>query len=404
MKNKTRVSITKCKSYNKKDLKKAINNCVSLLGGFGNFLNSNSKIVIKPNFLLAATPEKAITTHPLFIEAVIENIIDITESNKNIVIADSFGPATPYNRTGMERVYEATGVLDVAKRTGCRLNYSTEYESLSYRQGRVIKKIEIIKPIIEADVIINLPKFKTHNLTVITGAIKNMYGVVPGFTKVGYHLRFADIEKFWGMLLDIVTFIKPALNIMDGIVGIEGEGPGRSGTPRGVGLVLASDDPVSMDIVMSRIMNIDQRLVTLFEVLKEWKVKSYRESNIRILGEKLSDIIIDDFKLPKSIGQKKLTGNNFINTYIMPFVRSLLNPYPYIDSSKCNLCMVCQKICPQNSIFYTGKKMKFNYRTCIRCFCCSEMCPEGAIDIKYSFVGNLIFKRLELAGKSGKRS
>ena len=403
MRSNTRVSIKRCESYDKKDLSKAVRKCVSLLGGFKKFLSPASKILVKPNFLSAAAPEKAVTTHPLFIEAVIENIIAVTKNSKNILIADSFGPATPYNRSGMKRVYEATGVLDVAKRTGCRLNYSTEYESLSYRQGRIIKKIEIIKPVIEADVIINLPKFKTHNLTVITGAVKNMYGVVPGFTKVGYHLRFSEIKKFCGMLLDVAAFMKPALNIMDGITGVEGEGPGRSGTPRKVGLILASDDPISMDMVMSRIMNINPKLVTFFEILDERKDKYHREENIRILGEKISDIIIDDFKLPKSIGQKKLLENAFISTYIMPLVRGLLNPYPHIDSGKCSLCMVCRDICPQNSISYRAGKMKFNYKTCIRCFCCSEMCPEGAINTKFSFLGNLIFKRLELAGRLVKK-
>ncbi|GAG62001.1 unnamed protein product, partial [marine sediment metagenome] len=127
MSSKTRVSIIKCKDYNKKNLRNTIKNCVNLLGGFRKFLNPHSKIVIKPNLLSAAVPEKAITTHPSFVEAVIENIVDITGNGKNIVIADSFGSATPYNKTGMDRVYEITGILNVAKRTGCKLNYSTEY-------------------------------------------------------------------------------------------------------------------------------------------------------------------------------------------------------------------------------------------------------------------------------------
>ena len=151
-------------------------------------------------------------------------------------------------------------------------------------------------------------------------------------------------------------------------------------------------------------MDIDRRLVTFLEVLDKWEIESYREENIKILGEELSDIIIDDFKLPKSIGQKKLLENAFISTYIMPLIRSLLNPYPYIDSDKCDLCMVCRDICPQNVISYRAGKMRFNYRKCIRCFCCSEMCPEGAINIKYSLLGDLIFKRLELAGRSIKKN
>jgi len=404
MNNKTRVSVVKCKSYNKISLNEAISRCVSLLGGFKKFINPQSKIVIKPNLFLAAAPEKAVTTHPLFIEAVIENIIDITGSSKNIIIADSFGPAVPYNRTGMEKVYSTTGILDIAKRTGCRLNYSTEYECLSNKEGRILKRIEVIKPIVEADVIVNLPKFKTHNLTVITGAIKNMFGIIPGFTKVGYHLRFDDFESFSGMLLDIVSFIKPALNIMDGILGIEGEGPGRSGTPRRVGLVLASDDAISMDIIMSKIMNVGKGLNPFLEVLKKWKVESYTDSNIEVLGEKLSDIMIYDFKLPGNIGKKRLIDNNFINTYILPLIRSSLNPYVYIDYNKCNLCMTCQKICPRNSISYSNNRIKFNHRTCIRCFCCSEMCPEGAIGIKYPFLGNLISKLLGMPDRLSKKS
>lgn len=398
-----RVSIVKCNDYNKENLREAINKCVDLIGSLKKFLKSHSKIIIKPNLLLPAAPEKAITTHPLFVEAIIENIVDVTGSSKNILIADSFGPATPYSKVGMEKVYSATGILGVAKRTGCKLNYSTKYEYLSNKEGQVLKRIEIIKPVVEADVVINLPKFKTHNLTVISGAIKNMFGIIPGFTKVGYHLRFDDFEKFSGMLLDIVSFIKPTLNIMDGIWGIEGEGPGRGGTPRKIGLVLASDDPISMDTVMSKIMNIDQRFNPLLKVLRKWNIESYAGNNIEVLGEKLSDIIIYDFKLPKSIGQKRLISSNFINTYILPLVRSSLNPYMYVEYDKCNLCMTCQNICPQNSISSSNNKIKFNHRTCIRCFCCSEMCMEGAIGIKYPFLGNLIFNRLGMSGKLSKR-
>ena len=121
-----KVSIAKCKDYNKENLKDAIKRCVGLIGGFGKFLDSRSKILLKPNLLLSVLPERDITTHPLFIEAVIENIVDITGKSQNILIADSFGPATPYNKKGMEKIYDATGILGIAKRTGCRLNYCAE--------------------------------------------------------------------------------------------------------------------------------------------------------------------------------------------------------------------------------------------------------------------------------------
>lgn len=144
-------------------------------------------------------------------------------------------------------------------------------------------------------------------------------------------------------------------------------------------------------------------MLPCWEVLKKWKIKSYTDNNIEILGERLSDIIIYDFKLPKSVGQKRLTGSNFLNTYILPFIRSSLNPYMYIDYNKCRLYKTCQNICPQNSISYSNNKIKFNHRTCVRCFCCSEMCPEGAVGIKYSFLGKLIFNRLVMGGKLSKK-
>jgi uncharacterized protein (DUF362 family)/ferredoxin len=394
-----KVGIVKCKDYDKKNLKDAIKRCVDLIGGFEKFVNPQSKILLKPNLLLSAPPERAITTHPLFIEAVIESIVDITGKSQNILIADSFGPATPYNKKGMEKIYGATGILGIANRTGCRLNYSAEYECLPNKKGRILKRVEVIKPVINADVIINLPKFKTHNLTVISGAIKNMFGIIPGFTKVGYHLRFDDFEKFAGMLLDITNFIKPTLNIMDGVWGIEGEGPGRSGTPRNVGLIMAGSDSISMDIIMSQIMNIPEAMNPFIQVLEKWNIGSYTAAEIEVVGEKLSDTIIYDFKIPKNMGQKRLIKNNFINTYILPLVRNSLNPYLYVDQDKCSLCMTCRTICPQKSITSDNKKIKFNKRTCIRCFCCSEMCPEGAIGIKYPFLGNLIFNRLGMSGE-----
>ena len=393
------VSIVKCASYDKKNLAEAIKKCVGLLGGFQEFLNPHSKILIKPNLLLPVEPARAITTHPFFVEAVIENIVAITGSSKNIMIADSFGPAINYDKNGMKKVYKATGIMDVAEKTGCRLNYSPEYEYLSNEKGRVLKRLEVIKPVIEADVIINLPKFKTHDLVVFSGAVKNMFGIIPGFTKTGYHLRFDDFEKFMGMLLDIVFFIKPALSIMDGITGIEEEGPGRSGTVREIGLVLASRDPVSLDIIMSKIMNINGDLNPMLKVLENWGVKSYSDDNIEILGEKLSGVIIHDFKLPKNIDRKKLTTNKFINTHIIPLIRNLLNPYMYVDYDKCNLCMTCCKICPQDSVSLSNNKIKFDHKSCIRCFCCSEMCPQGAISIRYTFLGNLILNRIKKSGK-----
>jgi uncharacterized protein (DUF362 family)/Pyruvate/2-oxoacid:ferredoxin oxidoreductase delta subunit len=399
-----KVSIVKCRDYDKEALVEAIKKSVNILGGFQKLLNPKSKILIKPNLLLAAEPDRAITTHPLFVEAVIESITAITGNSKNITIADSSGPVENYDRKGIEKVYRVTGMIDVAEKTGCRLNYSTEYKILSNEKGRVLKRLEVIKPVTEADVIINLPKFKTHNLVVFTGAVKNMFGIIPGFTKVGYHLRFEDFKSFTEMLLDIIFLIKPALNIMDGITGIEGEGPGRSGTVRDIGLVLASEDPVSMDVIMSKIMNIKNDLNPMLKVLNGRGIKLYDDRSIKVLGEELSSVTIHDFRLPENINRDKIITNKFINTYVTPLIRNLLNPYMYVDHEKCNLCMTCCEICPRNSISVVDDKIKFDHKSCIRCFCCSEMCPQGAIGIRYTHLGSFILNRIKKSGQTGKKS
>ena len=278
------------------------------------------------------------------------------------------------------------------------MNYATDYSQVSNKKGKLLKKIDIINIVRDCQVIINLPKFKTHNLTTITGAVKNMFGIVPGFTKVGYHLRFDEINVFTGMLLDLVALVRPTLNIMDGILGMEGDGPGRSGTPRNTGIVMISDDPVAMDLIMGHIMNISEEQNPFVKIARKRGLSSAYLENIEMVGAEIGELIIRDYKLPKSAGQERLIENKFINKYIIPRIRTYLNPYPYVDMNKCTSCKTCQKVCPQKVVTCTESNVKFDYSNCIRCFCCSEMCPEGAIDIKYSLLGNLIMNRFGLAG------
>jgi uncharacterized protein (DUF362 family)/NAD-dependent dihydropyrimidine dehydrogenase PreA subunit len=396
---KYRVAVYSCSRYNKEDIKKMVFMGFEYLGGIKDLLGSKKRICIKPNLLLPAPPEQAITTHPVFIEAVVELISEYTGRPENILIADSFAPAVPFTKKGMERIYSVTGLEDVSSRTGCRLNYSTEYSTLSYPEGKILKKIEVIKPVIESDIIINLPKFKTHDLTGITGAVKNMFGVVPGFTKVGYHLRFEDITDFASMLLDLTEMVSPAVNIMDGILGIEGDGPGRSGTPRKTGLLMVSDDAMAMDMVMGKLVCLDEDLNPFLVAKKKGKENNYTWDNIKIIGKKLSDVIMEDFELPRTVGQKRLIQNSFASRYIMPFARNSLNPYPYVDHRKCDGCLTCQEVCPRKIVEYDGKRIHIDNSRCIRCFCCSEMCPQGAIEPKYSIIADIILNRMGFGGK-----
>lgn len=396
---KSKLTISRCETYKKNNIKSIIAEGLARLGGPENYIDKNHGICIKPNLLLPALPETGITTHPLFIEAVVELVADYTGKPGNIIIADSFAPGVPFNRSGIEKIYKETGILGVSERTGCSLNYSTDYSSVSNKKGGSLKKIEIINTVLDCPTLINLPKFKTHNLTTLTGAVKNMFGVVPGFTKVGYHLRFDDLNIFTGMLIDIVNLVKPSINIMDGILGIEGDGPGRSGTPINTGIIMISDDPIAMDLVAGQLMGVDEEHNPYVRIAKERGISSAFRENIEIIGDTVEDYVIKDFKLPKSVGQEYLIENKFISKHIIPKIRNYLNPYPYADMAKCSNCITCQKICPQKVIKCTDNSVDFDYAGCIRCFCCSEMCPEGAIDTRFSFLGNLILNRFGLLGQ-----
>jgi ferredoxin len=258
------------------------------------------------------------------------------------------------------------------------------------KDGKVVKRLEIIRPVLEADILINLPKFKTHNLTMITGAIKNIYGVIHGRSKTLYHTKFLEIEKFYELLFDLHSIIKPSISIMDGIIGLEGEGPGASGIPRQVGLILASRDSVALDMIVTNIMGIDPASFPLQQTARSRGISSADIGNIEIKGPGLEELKIEDYKKPRAGNLDRITSNKFINTYILPFMRNSLHPLPKPDPEKCNLCESCINVCPEQCISLNRSNIKIDYNKCIRCYCCAEMCPQGAILAKDSFITRLL--------------
>ncbi len=390
-KDESTVSIIECRSYKKEEVTKKIEECLELIGGFKKYLGSSKKILLKPNLLSAAAPEKAVTTHPVFIESVIELIKKIQGDGVSIVIADSPGAATPHTGENLKKVYSECGLDYLGKIPGVSLCLDEEFIPVSFKQGKVFKHLEVIKPLLEAEVIINLPKFKTHSLTRITGAVKNMFGIIHGRTKTILHTKFMDIEKFNEMLIDVFLFKKPALNIMDGIIGMEGEGPGTSGTPRNTGFIIASEDGIAMDHTIAAIMGFDSDNIPLIRCAKNRGFRSADLKNIVIPGGKIEDFIIPGFKLPKNTPVDWISKNRFLKTYAFPFIRNTLSSSPYQNIKNCTLCEICIDICPEKAIEKQGEKLFFDYKKCIRCYCCSEMCPYRGIDLKYSALGNLIF-------------
>jgi uncharacterized protein (DUF362 family)/NAD-dependent dihydropyrimidine dehydrogenase PreA subunit len=392
-----KVSVVRCKDYDINHVETALRESIDLLGGIRTFVKVRQRVCLKVNLLQAAKPEQAITTHPAVIEAMVRLV---KEAGATPFIADSPGSGIPYTEEGLRQVYQTTGMLDLVKRAGVELNWDTSAVKVSFPEGKMIKLIDIIKPVIDADAIISLPKLKTHMLTTFTGATKNLFGVVPGLSKPGYHAKLADTGKFAEMLLDIIAFVKPVLNVMDAIIGMEGNGPGSHGKPRQIGLLLVSSDTVAIDAVACQIIGIDPMRILMLKEAADRGWWNGSSQSIEVLGEKIEDVKISNFLMPKNsfpiIGDKPKESTliqKIVSKYFLPFEKSALTPRPVPQRDRCTACGECVQACPQGAITIKNDLVIVDDSKCIRCYCCHENCPEAAIELKYSWLHRLVQKK-----------
>ena len=218
----SQVYVGHCRTYDNDEVETAIRQAVSMLGGIERFVRPGQRVLLKPNLLLFKPPETAIDTHPAVVRAVARLVRD---AGGRPVIADSPGGGTGHNPVSLRRLYHITQMDAVAEATDAELNFDCEALEVPCPEGHLVKRIDVMRPATTADAIINLPKLKTHGLLRYTGAVKNLFGLVPGRIKLSYHTKLQETERFADMLLDINLWARPALTIMDAIVGMEGEGP-----------------------------------------------------------------------------------------------------------------------------------------------------------------------------------
>ena len=364
------VSVTKCDSYEPELVTKAVREAVDALGGIGQYVKKGDRVVLKLNLLLAYEPEKAVTTHP----AIARAIVRLVEEVGGIpIIADS--PGGPFGKRRMERVYKKCGIIDAVKGTSAILNYDTSSVMISNPDGKILKSIETVKTIAEADKIISVPKPKTHLYTTYTGAVKNMYGVIPGLVKATYHSKLPDVKDFSQLIVDIEQRFKPDLTIMDAVIGMEGVGP-SAGDPKKVGAIVAGTNGSAIDFRVCQLIGIDPMSVPTIPIAIERGILPENpDPVINVIGTPLSEF--PEIKFKSEMPRK----NNFpriINRLLRR--RFIRKPVP--QKGRCTLCGVCMRACPQKCITLGKGVAKINYNKCISCFCCHELCPERAIDIK----------------------
>jgi uncharacterized protein (DUF362 family)/Pyruvate/2-oxoacid:ferredoxin oxidoreductase delta subunit len=323
------------------------------------------KVLIKPNVLRASKPEEAIATHPAVVRAVVEKVESMRPAS--IVVGDNPGV---FGYGANEECFKTTGLMEAAK--GYYQNIGNDSQKVDFNPD-FMSVVSLSRAVTEADLVISLPKFKTHGLTVITGAIKNSYGLLPGAQKAKLHKASGCAERFHDLMVDVFRLRVPDLFLVDAVVGMEGNGPACPDL-RNIGLVLASDNGVALDAVMATIMGCEPGRLRFLQRAKEAGLGDYDLRTIELVGELRR---LPDFKLPPLSGEVVL-GNEMMQTFLQS--RTILRPQA--DPELCTECGTCIDQCPVSALSMNDHLPQVDADTCITCFCCQEICPEKAMTLK----------------------
>jgi uncharacterized protein (DUF362 family)/NAD-dependent dihydropyrimidine dehydrogenase PreA subunit len=368
---KYKVSLVECREYDYSLVKESILKSFENLGGIERYINKGEKVLLKLNLLMRKKPEAATTTHPIFTKALAEVLI---EYGADVVIGDS--PGGPFNERMLKGIYKVCGIEEIAEEVGAKLNYNTNSVEVKNENGKILKNITVAEMIKDVDKVISVSKLKTHSMATFTGAVKNMFGVIPGVLKVEYHFKMPKIEDFTDALVDICMCANPVLSFMDGIVGMEGAGP-SAGEPREVGVILASPSPYHLDVVATSIINLKPTKVPTIQRCVERGLCKGNLDDIEIVGDNINKFKINDFKIPNTMNIDFVSGR--APKFIVDIANALLKPKPVFIHKDCIGCGDCAENCPPKTIEMINNKPVVNLDNCIRCFCCQELCPKEAV-------------------------
>ena len=373
----TKIAIERTFSYDSEEVSESLAKLLERLGGWEAFFSPNDKILLKPNLLSARQPEKGVTTNPSVIREIAKSLL---EFGAEVAIGDSPGGA----HKGVQRVFDNTGMTAVSEELSIPIvNFEIAGAHKIKSKGYILK---ITKALDEFDHILNVPRMKTHGLMTYTGAVKNMFGVVPGFGKSNYHKEYPSSKAFAGIICELFYQVIPTLTIMDAINGMEGDGPSSGDLREDTNMLIASSDAVALDTVVEKIIGLTKPS-PIMEVLRNRQIGETDIKNIDLIDGSVEEFILDrPFKLPPSAKISHL-----IPDFMGKIVSKLIWIRPALDPDKCITCNKCKDMCPVNAIEmnpnaqFGGAKMPvFDYKLCILCLCCHEICPEKAIILERS--------------------
>ncbi|NIQ97445.1 MAG: DUF362 domain-containing protein [Desulfuromonadales bacterium] len=359
-----RVALASAADYRPRTVEDAIDAVLEPLGGLERFVSAGQTVLLKPNMLAGKPPEQAVTTHPQIVR---EMILRVQRLGATALVGDSPGIGSP------RQVARKCGLLEVIEETGATFApFATSVRVGA--EGGTFHNLELARDVLEADVVINLPKLKTHQMMGLTCAVKNLFGAVVGMRKPRLHLQAGSDKKFFAlMLLELAAYIGPQLTLVDAVTAMEGDGPG-SGDPVHVGALLASTSPVALDTVALELLGLDADTIWTQKVAVEKKFSGSLPDQIEILGETPQSL------RPERFRPSKTTDVNFgLPPAILRPFKKAITAFPDPDMMLCEKCGLCVKHCPPQSMKIEDGTLQIDYQRCIRCFCCQELCPKGAI-------------------------
>lgn len=359
-----KVSVVKTLNYEPAEVEKGVRAAVDLAGGMAAFVKPGQIVLVKPNMLESGHRGFLVTTHPEVVRAVIRLV---KEAGGVPLVGDS--PA--FEST--QKVAEKTGLAAVCREEGARLVSFDETCHVPYGKGKMAQGFSLAKACVDADVIISVAKMKTHSLTGVTGAVKNLFGAVVGAEKAQYHLRMQKHADFAAWLVDLAECLRPALSIIDGVRAMEGQGP-RNGAAYEAGVVLAGANPFAVDAAMSRLMGFTgAKLPVELEAAQRGLADV---ENLELVGDGRE--LAFNFAPPHTY--EKL--DDVVPSWLVAAARRELTAWPVVDNARCVRCGRCIAHCPPKAMAMQDGNVVVERSRCIRCYCCQELCPADAVQLK----------------------
>lgn len=374
------VSVRKCADYEPIQIQQALSAALQDISFSA--IRPGMKVLVKPNLVIRRGPDRHCTTHPEVLIAVIKAL---QQMGATVILAET--PGGPLTHGLLMGLYEQTGMRRVAEETGCILNEDLADTLYSIPQGKILRQQKLLSVLSQVDAVVSVGKLKTHGLTCLTGCVKNLFGLVPGLTKVEAHSLFPEREEFSETIVDLCEHIRPVLNILDAVWGLEGDGP-TAGNPRFIGALVVGENPHAVDAVGAQLVGVAPMDVTTLACAE----KRGLVPEIALLGDPWQPLT--DLRLPDAL----VTGSDRVQKRFRAVSRYLgkfTQPLPDFSSPQCVGCGVCQRSCPGKAIeMRPGRdgrpRPHLHRKKCIHCFCCQELCPSSVVQIRRSALTRFI--------------